>query len=179
MANNYSHLVLVKEKIEILILFWISSLLFKRSSSYLIPKGKHINFHPGEKIKKGEYLLDGSPAPHDILRILGIEYLTEYFVNEVQEVYRLQGVVINDKHIETILRQMLKKMEIKSSGDSKYLPGEIIDKIELDNENEILKKEGKKIGPEMGVKRQLLGWIEENVPDTKLTRESIPTESDI
>ena len=114
------------------------------SSSYLIPKGKHINFNQGEKIKKGEYLLDGSPAPHDILRILGIKFLTDYFVNEVQDVYRLQGVVINDKHIETILRQMLKKVEIKSSGDSKYLPGEIIDKIELDNVNEILKKEGKK-----------------------------------
>ena len=114
------------------------------SSSYLIPKGKHINFNQGEKIKKGEYLLDGSPAPHDILRILGIKYLTEYFVNEVQEVYRLQGVVINDKHIETILRQMLKKVEIKSSGDSKYLPSEIIDKNEFDRENEILKKEGKK-----------------------------------
>ncbi len=114
------------------------------SSSYLIPKGKHINFNQGEKIKKGEYLLDGSPAPHDILRILGIKYLTEYFVNEVQEVYRLQGVVINDKHIETILRQMLKKVEIKSSGNSKYLPGEIIDMIEFDDENEILKKEGKK-----------------------------------
>ena len=114
------------------------------SSSYLIPKGKHINFNQGEKIKKGEYLLDGSPAPHDILRILGIKYLTEYFVNEVQEVYRLQGVVINDKHIETILRQMLKKVEIKSSGDSKYLSSEIIDKNEFDRENEILKKEGKK-----------------------------------
>jgi DNA-directed RNA polymerase subunit beta' len=114
------------------------------SSSYLIPKGKHINFNQGEKIKKGEYLLDGSPAPHDILRILGVKHLTEYFVNEVQEVYRLQGVVINDKHIETILRQMLKKVEIKSSGDTKYLLGEVIDKIELDDQNEILKKEGKK-----------------------------------
>ena len=114
------------------------------SSSYLIPKGKHINFNPGEKIKKGEYLLDGSPAPHDILRILGIEYLTDYFVNEVQEVYRLQGVVINDKHIETILRQMLKKVEIKSSGDSKYLLGEIVDKIILDEENDDLKKDNKK-----------------------------------
>jgi len=114
------------------------------TSSYLIPKGKHINFNQGETIKKGEYLLDGSPAPHDILRILGIEYLTDYFVNEVQEVYRLQGVVINDKHIETILRQMLKKVEIKGSGDSKYLVGEIIDKIELDEQNETLKKEGKK-----------------------------------
>ena len=115
------------------------------SSSYLIPKGKHINFNPGEKIKKGEYLLDGSPAPHDILRILGIESLTDYFVNEVQEVYRLQGVVINDKHIETILRQMLKKIEIKEPGDSNYLKGEIIDKLEIDSKNEILKKEEKKI----------------------------------
>ena len=114
------------------------------SSSYLIPKGKHINFNPGEKIKKGEYLLDGSPAPHDILRILGVETLTEYFVNEVQEVYRLQGVIINDKHIETILRQMLKKVEIKNPGDSRYLLGEIVDKIDLDTENEVLKKENKK-----------------------------------
>jgi len=113
-------------------------------SSYLIPKGKHINFNQGEKIKKGEYLLDGSPAPHDILRILGIEYLTDYFVNEVQEVYRLQGVIINDKHIETILRQMLKKVEIKSSGDSNYLEGEIIDKITYDQLNERLKKDNKK-----------------------------------
>ena len=114
------------------------------SSNYLIPKGKHINFNQGEKIKKGEYLLDGSPAPHDILRILGVEALTEYYVHEVQEVYRLQGVVINDKHIETILRQMLKKVEIKKPGDSKYLIGETIDKIDLDIINENLKKEGKK-----------------------------------
>jgi DNA-directed RNA polymerase subunit beta' len=124
------------------------------SSSYLIPKGKHINFNPGEKIKKGEYLLDGSPAPHDILRILGVKFLTDYFVNEVQEVYRLQGVVINDKHIETILRQMLKKIEIKTSGDSKYLLGEIIDRIQLEAENEVLKSEGKK--PALG-DRVLLG----------------------
>ena len=124
------------------------------SSSYLIPKGKHINFNEGEKIKKGEYLLDGSPAPHDILRILGIEYLTEYFVNEVQEVYRLQGVVINDKHIETILRQMLKKVEIKTPGDSNYLTGEIIDKIVFDELNENLKKESKKTAT---AERVLLG----------------------
>ena len=114
------------------------------TSSYLIPKGKHINFNEGEKIKKGEYLLDGSPAPHDILRILGVESLTEYYVHEVQEVYRLQGVVINDKHIETILRQMLKKVEVKNQGDSNYLAGEIIDKIDFDTVNENLKKEGKK-----------------------------------
>jgi len=114
------------------------------SSSYLIPKGKHINFNQGEKIKKGEYLLDGSPAPHDILRVMGIHELTDYFVNEVQEVYRLQGVQINDKHIETILRQMLKKVEIKNPGNSNYLMGEIIDKIELDEQNEKLKKQSKK-----------------------------------
>jgi len=114
------------------------------TSSYLIPKGKHINFNQGEKIKKGEYLLDGSPAPHDILRIHGVEALTDYFVNEVQEVYRLQGVVINDKHLEVILRQMLKKVEVKDSGDSAYLVGEIIDRIEFDKENENLKKQGKK-----------------------------------
>ncbi len=115
------------------------------SSNYLIPKGKHINFNQGEKIKKGEYLLDGQPLPHDILRILGIEELTEYFVNQVQEVYRLQGVVINDKHIETILRQMLKKIEIKNPGDSSLLPGEIIDRIKFENMNEDLKANGKKI----------------------------------
>jgi len=113
-------------------------------SNYLIPKGKHINFNEGENIKKGEYLLDGSPAPHDILKILGVEQLTDYFVNEVQEVYRLQGVVINDKHIEVIVRQMMKKVEIKNPGDSKYLTGEIIDKNELEEENKNLLINGKK-----------------------------------
>ena len=125
-----------------------------KESNYLIPKGKHINFNQGEKIKKGEYLLDGSPAPHDILRILGVEALTEYFVSEVQEVYRMQGVVINDKHIETIVRQMLKKVEIKESGDSNYLSGELIDKVQLENINTELKKQNKK--PAIG-ERILLG----------------------
>ena len=134
------------------------------SSNYLIPKGKHINFNQGEKIKKGEYLLDGQPLPHDILRILGIEELTEYFVNQVQEVYRLQGVVINDKHIETILRQMLKKIEVKSSGDSNYLQGEIIDKIKFENVNDKLKAEGK--NPAKG-ERVLMG----------ITKASLQTES--
>ena len=124
------------------------------TSNYLIPKGKHINFNEGENIKKGEYLLDGSPAPHDILRILGIEQLTDYFVNEVQEVYRLQGVVINDKHIEVIVRQMLKKVEIKDAGDSKYLSGEIIDKNDVEEVNENLMKIKKK--PAI-VERVLLG----------------------
>ncbi len=134
------------------------------SSNYLIPKGKHINFNEGEKIKKGEYLLDGQPLPHDILRILGIEELTEYFVNQVQEVYRLQGVVINDKHIETILRQMLKKIEVKNPGDSSLLPGEIIDRIKFDNMNEKLKADQKK--PAQG-ERVLMG----------ITKASLQTES--
>ena len=115
------------------------------TSNYLIPKGKHINFNEGEKIKKGEYLLDGQPLPHDILRILGIEELTDYFVNQVQDVYRLQGVIINDKHIEVILRQMLKKIEVKDPGESKLLPGEIIDRLKFDEINEKLISENKKI----------------------------------
>jgi len=134
------------------------------TSNYLIPKGKHINFNQGEAIKKGEYLLDGQPLPHDILRILGIEELTEYFVNQVQEVYRLQGVVINDKHIETILRQMLKKIEIKESGDSNLLPGEIIDRIKFEQLNENLKSDGK--NPAKG-ERVLMG----------ITKASLQTES--
>jgi DNA-directed RNA polymerase subunit beta' len=114
------------------------------TSNYLIPKGKHVNFNQGEKIKKGEYLLDGSPLPHDILRILGVERLTEYFVSEVQEVYRLQGVVINDKHIETIVRQMLKKVEIKEPGETDFLLNETVDLIDIVKINEDLKKDGKK-----------------------------------
>ena len=134
------------------------------TSNYLIPKGKHINFNQGESINKGEYLLDGQPLPHDILRILGIEELTEYFVNQVQDVYRLQGVIINDKHIETILRQMLKKIEVKESGDSSLLPGEIIDKIKFDDLNEKLKTEGKN---QVKGERVLMG----------ITKASLQTES--
>ncbi|ARJ49634.1 DNA-directed RNA polymerase subunit beta' [Candidatus Pelagibacter sp. RS40] len=134
------------------------------TSSYLIPKGKHINFNQGEKIKKGEYLLDGQPLPHDILRILGIEELTEYFVNQVQDVYRLQGVIINDKHIEVILRQMLKKIEVKEPGDSSLLPGEVIDRIRFEQINENLKAENKK--PAVG-ERVLMG----------ITKASLQTES--
>ena len=124
------------------------------TSNYLIPKGKHVNFNQGEKIKKGEYLLDGSPAPHDILRILGVEKLTEYFVSEVQEVYRLQGVVINDKHIETIVRQMLKKVEVKDPGDSELLFGEIIDFNDIKIINEKLSNDKKK---PVSFERVLLG----------------------
>ena len=113
-----------------------------------------MNFNQGEKIKKGEYLLDGSPAPHDILRILGVEKLTEYFVSEVQEVYRLQGVVINDKHIETIVRQMLKKVEVKDPGDSELLLGEILDLNDIKVINEKLSNDKKK---PVSFERVLLG----------------------
>jgi DNA-directed RNA polymerase subunit beta' len=102
---------------------------------YLIPKGKHITVAEGDFIQKGEYVLDGNPAPHDILGILGIEALADYLVNEVQDVYRLQGVKINDKHIEVIVRQMLQKVEITESGETTLLSGEQIDRLEFDEVN--------------------------------------------
>ncbi|HKG73492.1 MAG TPA: DNA-directed RNA polymerase subunit beta' [Aestuariivirgaceae bacterium] len=111
---------------------------------YLIPKGKHLPVQEGDHIEKGEYILDGNPAPHDILAIKGVEELAFYLVNEIQEVYRLQGVNINDKHIEVIVRQMLQKVEITDSGDSTLLPGEQVDAIELDFVNSKLVAEGRK-----------------------------------
>ena len=102
---------------------------------FLIPKGKHIAVHDGDVIRKGEYLIDGNPDPHDILRIQGIEALAEFLVNEIQEVYRLQGVPINDKHIETIVRQMLQKVEIIEPGDTGLLKGDQLDKLEFEEEN--------------------------------------------
>jgi len=112
---------------------------------YLVPKGKHLSVQEGDVIQRGEYLIDGNPAPHDILRILGVEALASYLVNEIQEVYRLQGVPINDKHIEVIVRQMLQKVEILEAGDSGYLAGEHVDKIEFIETNERLQKEKKKL----------------------------------
>src|SRR5205814_6625594 len=102
---------------------------------FLIPKGKHIAVHDGDVIRKGEYLIDGNPDPHDILRILGIEELANFLVDEIQEVYRLQGVPINDKHIETIVRQMLQKVEIMEPGDTGLLKGDHLDKSDVDEEN--------------------------------------------
>jgi DNA-directed RNA polymerase subunit beta' len=102
---------------------------------FLIPKGKHIAVHDGDVIRQGEYLIDGNPDPHDILRILGIEALAEFLVNEIQEVYRLQGVPINDKHIETIVRQMLQKVEILEPGDTGLLKGDHLDKLEVEEES--------------------------------------------
>ncbi|HEY9056871.1 MAG TPA: DNA-directed RNA polymerase subunit beta' [Aurantimonas sp.] len=111
---------------------------------YLIPKGKPFHLQEGDVIEKGDYILDGNPAPHDILAIRGVEALASYLVNEIQEVYRLQGVLINDKHIEVIVRQMLQKVEIVESGDSGYIPGDNVDRIELAELNERLEEEGKK-----------------------------------
>ncbi len=110
---------------------------------YLVPKGKHITIQEGEFIQKGEYLVDGNPAPHDILQVLGVEALANYLVKEVQDVYRLQGVKINDKHIEVIVRQMLQKVEITASGDSTYLPAEQVEREEFEINNAKLEAEGR------------------------------------
>jgi DNA-directed RNA polymerase subunit beta' len=110
---------------------------------YLIPKGRPFHLQDGDTIEKGDYVLYGNPAPHDILSVRGVEALASYLVNEIQEVYRLQGVVINDKHIEVIVRQMLQKVEITNAGDSQYIAGDNVDRIELDEVNERLVEEGK------------------------------------
>jgi DNA-directed RNA polymerase subunit beta' len=102
---------------------------------YMVPKGKHIPVQEGDYVQKGDYIMDGNPAPHDILSILGVEALANYMIDEVQEVYRLQGVKINDKHIEVIVRQMLQKWEITDSGDTTLLKGEHLDKVEFDEAN--------------------------------------------
>ena len=112
---------------------------------YLIPKAKHIHLQDGDFIEKGEYLVDGNPAPHDILAIKGVEELAAYLVNEIQEVYRLQGVLINDKHIEVIVRQMLQKVDITDPGETDFLKDEQVDLLELEQANEIMRAEGKKI----------------------------------
>ncbi|MEM6693916.1 MAG: DNA-directed RNA polymerase subunit beta', partial [Pseudomonadota bacterium] len=109
---------------------------------YMVPKGKHIPVVEGDFVQKGDYIMDGNPAPHDILSIMGVEALAEYMIDEVQDVYRLQGVKINDKHIEVIVRQMLQKWEILDSGDTTLLKGEHVDKIEFDEANEKAEAKG-------------------------------------
>src|SRR5689334_11397383 len=111
---------------------------------YLIPKGKHIHLQDGDIIEKGDFIVEGNPAPHDILAIKGVEELAGYLVNEIQDVYRLQGVAINDKHIEVIVRQMLQKVEINDSGETDLIQGEQVDKIEFDEVNARAEEEGKK-----------------------------------
>jgi DNA-directed RNA polymerase subunit beta' len=95
---------------------------------YLVPKGRHVIVHAGDHVNKGDVLVDGNSVPHDILRVLGIEALASYLVNEIQQVYRLQGVPINDKHVEVIIRQMLQKYEVKDPGDSQFLKDEFVDR---------------------------------------------------
>ena len=96
---------------------------------YFIPKGKHVNVHEGDWVRAGEPLMDGSANPHDILDVLGPNELQKYLVDEVQDVYRLQGVSINDKHIEIIVRQMLRKVRIEDPGDTEFLPGSQVSKM--------------------------------------------------
>ena len=109
-------------------------------TEYLIPKGKHVSVQEGDYVRRGDPLVDGPRVPHDILRVLGVEALSDYLVNEIQDVYRLQGVKINDKHIEVIVRQMLQKVEITEAGDTTFLVGELVDRVEFDIENDKLLK---------------------------------------
>jgi DNA-directed RNA polymerase subunit beta' len=117
----------------------------KEPVEYLIPKGKHISVQEGDYVQKGDLLMDGNRVPHDILRILGVEELASYLINEIQEVYRLQGVRINDKHIEVIVRQMLQKVEIEDPGDTTFLAGEQVDRSEFELENVTAAKEGLRV----------------------------------
>ncbi len=106
------------------------------TKEYLIPRGKHISVHEGDRVRAGEALMDGSPNPHDYLAVLGDRELQRYLVNEVQEVYRLQGVTINDKHIEIIVRQMLRRVRIEEVGDTDFVVGELVDKFVFQEEND-------------------------------------------
>ncbi len=109
---------------------------------YLVPKGRHLAVQEGDVVKKGDMLVEGTPAPHDILRVLGVEKLAEYLVKEVQDVYRLQGVKINDKHIEVIVSQMLRKVEVTVPNDTTFLVGEQVDRDVFEAENEKIVAEG-------------------------------------
>ena len=113
------------------------------SHEELIPKWRHLNVFEGEQVVQGETIADGEPNPHDILRLQGVENLADYLVREIQDVYRLQGVKINDKHIEVIIRQMLRKVIVATPGDSNYLRGEQIDKARFFEEEEQLLAQGK------------------------------------
>jgi DNA-directed RNA polymerase subunit beta' len=130
----------------------------------LIPKWRHVIVFEGERVEKGETIVDGEPDPHDILRLLGVEALDEYLVKEIQDVYRLQGVKINDKHIEVIVRQMLRKSEIMDSGDTRLLRGEQLDVFRVMEENAEVEKDG---GRPAEYQRILLG----------ITKASLATES--
>ncbi|EBN0460922.1 DNA-directed RNA polymerase subunit beta', partial [Salmonella enterica subsp. enterica serovar Dublin] len=109
----------------------------------LVPKERNILVHEGQVVNKGELIVDGPADPQDILRLLGIEELSRYIVDEVQDVYRLQGVKINDKHIEVIVRQMLRRVVVENPGDSTYIAGEQVERSEILNTNEALQAQGK------------------------------------
>tara|TARA_Y100001970_G_scaffold94944_1_gene119702 strand:- start:3345 stop:7529 length:4185 start_codon:yes stop_codon:yes gene_type:complete len=111
---------------------------------YLLPKGKPIAVQEGDIVERGDALMDGNPVPHDILRVMGVEALANYLIDEIQEVYRLQGVKINDKHIEVIARQMLQKVEVTEPGETTFLSGELVDRLEFDSENDKAADEGLK-----------------------------------
>nr|WP_086938901.1 DNA-directed RNA polymerase subunit beta' [Thaumasiovibrio occultus] len=130
----------------------------------MIPKHRQLNVFEGEKVEKGDVIADGPESPHDILRLRGVHAVAEYIVNEVQEVYRLQGVKINDKHIETIIRQMLRKVTISARGDSEFLEGEQVEYARVKISNRKLEAEGKQLAL---FDRDLLG----------ITKASLATES--
>ena len=111
--------------------------------SILVPKAKHIIVHEGDYVQAGEPLMEGTIVPNDILAVLGVKELAKFLVNEIQEVYRLQGVKINDKHIEVIVRQMLKRVMITSSGDSRFMIGEQVEWWKFEEERDKLMAEGK------------------------------------
>ena len=131
---------------------------------YLIPKGRHITVFEGETVEQGDVVVEGAPVSTDILRLLGVETLTNYIVDEVQDVYRLQGVKINDKHIDVIIRQMLRKVNILNPGDTRFLPGEQVERARLLGENETIVADGKEPAT---YERLLLG----------ITKASLSTES--
>ena len=116
------------------------------SKEYLIPRGKSLAVQHGDRIEKGDFVYDGHPAPHDILAIKGVEELANYLINEIQDVYRLQGVTINDKHIEVIVRQMLQKVEVEDAGETDLLKGEQLDRIEFDENQWRARKGGQAAG---------------------------------
>ncbi len=113
-------------------------------TEYLIPKGRHISVRVGDFVEKGDYIVEGNPSPHDILRIKGMEELAIYLVKEIQDVYRLQGVKINDKHIEVICRQMMQKLEITDGGETTLIAGEHVDAVELEEANKKATDQGHK-----------------------------------
>jgi DNA-directed RNA polymerase subunit beta' len=134
------------------------------TKEYLIPRGKHLSVHEGDRVRAGETLMDGSPNPHDYLAVLGDRELQRYLVNEVQEVYRLQGVTINDKHIEIIVRQMLRRVRIEEVGGTDFVVGELVDKFVFQDENDKANAAGK---PAATAKPVLLG----------ITKASLSTDS--